>query len=234
MPKNDTIFKRLALATEIEKGKIREAFQLHKNAEDNTISEVYRAAAGHTMISPFRDKHALPYKQILIDVADKLKPGLGWTDFKIDDRHTEENIEDQIEEYLRIIIDKKLMSLSEKERQEKKKKIEEELKRKGVDQATISSIGTAIASGSVGATLASSVAVSIFYSTFLSSISALLFGPSLITLLASGAGVTAVVAAPLLIVSLGNPAYRKTIPATLEFIWIRKRLEAEAKLGSKI
>ena len=126
------------------------------------------------------------------------------------------------------------MSLSEKDRLEKKIKIEEELKRKGVDQAAISSIGTAIASGTVGTTLASSVAVSIFYSTFFSSISAMLFGPSLATLLVAGSGVTAVVAAPLLIVSLGNPAYRKTIPATLEFIWIRKRLEAEAKLGMKI
>jgi hypothetical protein len=62
-------------------------------------SKELRAAAGSTTKNRFRGDHDLPYKQILIDVADKLSPGhtpLSWTDYKLGDDHNESEIEDAI------------------------------------------------------------------------------------------------------------------------------------------
>lgn len=62
-------------------------------------SKELRAAAGSSTLSPFRGDHDLPYKQILIDVADKLSPGhtpLSWTDYKLEDDHSESEIEKAI------------------------------------------------------------------------------------------------------------------------------------------
>lgn len=39
-----------------------------------------------------RSDHELPWKRILIDVADNLNPGVGWTDFRMDDGRAEEAI----------------------------------------------------------------------------------------------------------------------------------------------
>jgi hypothetical protein len=62
-------------------------------------SKELRSAAGSTTKNRFRGDHDLPYKQILIDVADKLSPGhtpLSWTDYKLGDDHNESEIEDAI------------------------------------------------------------------------------------------------------------------------------------------
>ncbi len=62
-------------------------------------SKELRAAAGSTLKSQFRGPHDLPYKQILIDVADKLSPGhmpWDWTDYKLGDDHEISEIEDYI------------------------------------------------------------------------------------------------------------------------------------------
>jgi hypothetical protein len=59
-------------------------------------SKELRAAAGSTIKMPFRGDHDFPYKQILIDVADKLSPGhtpWSWTDYKLGDDHEISEIE---------------------------------------------------------------------------------------------------------------------------------------------
>ena len=55
-----------------------------------------RSAAGSSTANLTRDPHEFPYKQLLIDVADKLTPGLtplSWTKFRLKDDHKEEEIE---------------------------------------------------------------------------------------------------------------------------------------------
>jgi uncharacterized protein YaaW (UPF0174 family) len=55
-----------------------------------------RYAAGSSTLSLTRKPHTFPYKQLLIDVADKLSPGitpLSWTKFRLNDEHEEEEIE---------------------------------------------------------------------------------------------------------------------------------------------
>ena len=54
------------------------------------------SAAGSSTINLTRNSHAFPYKQLLIDVADKIAPGitpLSWTKYRLKDEHEEEEIE---------------------------------------------------------------------------------------------------------------------------------------------
>ena len=63
------------------------------------ISEEWRAVHGHTMWNIRRGKHEMPWKRILIDVADKLKPGWGWSDYRMGDEHSETQIEAMVLSY---------------------------------------------------------------------------------------------------------------------------------------
>ena len=67
----------------------------------NLCDKKLRAAGGFTSVNivrRMREKN-LPYKRLLIDVADKLSPGVtprGWTPYRLGDDHSEEEIEDYI------------------------------------------------------------------------------------------------------------------------------------------
>lgn len=79
----------------------RSILKLKKEELVLLCSKELRAAASSSTKNVFRDDHSFPYKQILIDVADKLSPGhtvFGWTDYKLEDVHTEAEIEDTIAE----------------------------------------------------------------------------------------------------------------------------------------
>lgn len=74
MPKNDTIFKRLELATDLERMGICKTLGIDTKYKDDyeKISSVFRSVSGHTAANTFRDAHALEYKTILIDTFDGL------------------------------------------------------------------------------------------------------------------------------------------------------------------
>jgi uncharacterized protein YaaW (UPF0174 family)/tellurite resistance protein len=62
-------------------------------------SKELRSAAGSSCRNLFRGDHEFPYKQILIDVADRLADGftpLSWTKYKLDDSHAVLEVEDTI------------------------------------------------------------------------------------------------------------------------------------------
>lgn len=62
-------------------------------------SKELRSAAGSSTRNLFRREHDFPYKQILIDVADRLADGftpLSWTKYKLGDSHSEQEVEDTI------------------------------------------------------------------------------------------------------------------------------------------
>jgi|JI10StandDraft_1071094.scaffolds.fasta_scaffold533675_2 uncharacterized protein YaaW (UPF0174 family) len=227
----DTIIKRLEQSTKQERKDLCKALKLESDDSNIAISAEYRAVAGHSFMNIFRGKHDLPYKQILIDVADKLSPDMGWTNFTLNDKYTEEDIENEIMEYLKNKIEKEMSKLSPAKRKEKEKDLLEALTKKGFTQAQANAFASVIAGGSVGVGLAGATTMSIFYSGFFSSIWATIFGVNSTLLAASGTGVGAVVAAPLLFASLANPAYRKTIPTTIEFIRIRMRIDFEKSNG---
>ena len=78
--------------------RLREKAVIQMPKEDlvQFCSRELRLAAGSSTVNLTRGAHDFPYKQLLIDVADKLAPGitpLSWTKYRLKDEHTEEEIE---------------------------------------------------------------------------------------------------------------------------------------------
>jgi uncharacterized protein YaaW (UPF0174 family) len=221
----DIIFSRLRKATKEEKEEICKALRIPFTSDIYAISKEYRSAAGHSFRNLFREDHELPYKKILIDVADKLKPGILWTSHKYDDDIPEKRIENEIELYLLDRVQKELNKLTDSERKKKEEEFKKGFEKAGYSQATINSIMAMLASGTVGAVVAPRVAL-----YFASSTSASILGVSSTSILLSSTGIGLLISIPMLIGALGGPAYRKTVLATIHMIRIRKRVEGEASL----
>lgn len=231
MYKNDLIYERLRMATHEERMGICMDLKMHYNPSVSLdlISKEYRSAAGHSIMNLTRPDHALQYKTILIDVADKLKPGIFWTNFKMDDNYSEIDIEEKITEYANKRFEEAFKKMTPDEREKAREILEEKMRNLGASQASINATVTAFTSGSIGIALATPAAMSVFYTSTQLLITAV-FGtaivPTTLQLFLTGTGVGIAVAAPMLAVTLGGPAYRKIISVTMRLIAIRKRKEA--------
>lgn len=221
MEREDTILSRLGQATENEKNEICKALRILETNDIYTISREYRSAAGNSFTNIFRGDHELPYKKILIDVADKLKPGFWGTHYKIDDSVREEVIEEEILWYMIARYKKEWNTLSPSDKKRKEDELKKEFEKDGYSQLAIGSIMSALVSGTAGAVIGPRVALHL---------SASVFGASSSSILLSSTGIGLLISIPLLIGVLGGPAYRKTILATIYMIRIGRRLEAEALL----
>ncbi len=242
MPRGDKLWQRLESATGPELLKLGEIFGLADAAakrRDVLIEELsaeLRCAAGHAILNVFRGPHEFPYKQILIDVADKMAPGwtfLSWTGYHLDDRHTEEEIEERIWGYFEKQVEKKIQQLSEKAREELKVQTAAELRQMGYSEALVSQVGAGIIGGAAGTLIGPALA----YQVALNTTSGLAWlklwwvgQATTAATLGAGAAVFTVFYAPFFLWWLGNTAYRKTIPATLELIKIRKLRDLEQTL----
>jgi len=73
--------------------------KIHKIANCNHVTlatQKTRCASTNSIVNIFRNKNTFPYKQIIIDVADKISHGytpLSWTKFTLSDSSTDEEIE---------------------------------------------------------------------------------------------------------------------------------------------
>ncbi len=103
MQKNDRLFQLLnqldydELVCLMEKG-LGKSNLINKKMKYyqlvDMISKTLRRTASYNFVNAFRLEHEYPYKQILIDVANKLQ---GYrTNYLLGDKHTEEEIEEKI------------------------------------------------------------------------------------------------------------------------------------------
>lgn len=111
MPYNDRMFKLLgelddhellALWTDaLKRSPDHEDFAVgSREYRIVAISRDWRSVHGHSVLNIRRSTHELAWRRILIDVADKLKPGWGWSDFEMSDARSDEDIEAAIRVYL--------------------------------------------------------------------------------------------------------------------------------------
>ncbi len=241
MPRGDVLWKRLESAREQELRKLGEIVGIadcQVKAQAVLVEELsrdIRSAAGHSLLNPFRGPHDFPYKQMLIDVADKMAPGwtfLSWTEYHLNDRHSEIEVEETIWRFFEEKCGEELKNLSQEAREDLQRKTEKELREMGYSQALVTQIG----GGLLGAT-SSLMGPALAYSIALHTASGLawvkLWWVGHATAAASfgaGASLFAITYAPFLVWWLGNTAYRKTIPAALYLIQIRKLQEIEERL----
>ena len=245
MPRGDTLWQRLEVATEPELhrlGNIVDVADTAAKRRDVLVEEVsarLRSAAGHSIRNPFRGPHDFAYKQILIDVADKMAPGLGpwsWTHYRLNDAHTEVAVEETIWGFFEKIMERKIQTLSAEARKQLRVETEAELRRLGYSEALVSHIGVGLVGAAAGALVGPTLAFHIALSTTsgLAWLKLWCVGQATTAaILGSGTAVFAVLYAPVFVWWLGNTAYRKTVPATLELIKIRKLRELEVSLGQE-
>jgi uncharacterized protein YaaW (UPF0174 family) len=192
------------------------------------ISEELRAAAGTSIANRFRGPHEFSYKQLLIDVADKLAPGIIWTSFKVSGPETEEQIEGYIYKRVLILIEKHLESLNNADKAKLQERLEADLRARGLPEQVVTGAVSALAAG----TLTGLMAGPLIATALFGSLWTWLFGLSLGQLILGGfavGGPVGLVAAALMAAS--GPSYSKTIPAVTRLILIRLSHDAESNLG---
>ena len=229
----DTIFMLLSQATDHEKAEICKALKLPIDSDGYLISKEYRSVAGHTIGNWFRGDHDMPYKEILVDVANKLKPKGDKNEYSLGDGRSEEDIENMIVQYFGAKIADELNKLSLEERQKKMEEFQSKLNEgQYVDVAKdamkdIHNVfgATVVSASSVTVLLSGPLTASLFYSGVFAGMWASLFGMSTSLLLLTGTGVGTLAALPVLLLMLGAPSYKITIPVTLQLINIRRRLK---------
>jgi uncharacterized protein YaaW (UPF0174 family) len=128
MPYQDRLFQLLEALDTSELNSIWEAALRRKTSDEEfgvvskelqiaLISAEWRTVHGHSVRNMWRGSHELPWKRILIDVADKLKPGFGWTPHRMDDSITEPALEQEILGYFDERFRAAWEAMSESERQ---------------------------------------------------------------------------------------------------------------------
>jgi len=212
------------------------------------ISKEWRAVHGHTLLNLRRGNHELPWRRILVDVADKLKPGWGWSDFRTDDERSDGEIEASILRYFDERAQEAWAKMSEEERAKLASSLEQELAQAqanvsasvrgaGISGITTSSLGAGIGAGllsGAGALSLAQGATSFALSGLIGGtlyqlsfwIVVRVFGAwSGVQLMASGGLATvagALLSVPALVAFAANAvmstSYRKTIPATLALL----------------
>lgn len=196
MPRNDVLWKRLETARTEELNSLADVVGLdHRGKSRNMLVEGLsagiRKAAGHSIRNLFRGPHDFSYKQLLIDVADKMAPGytpLSWTPFKLSDKHCELDIEECIWELYQKAVGKQVDGMSEQDRQALQEKAVIDLKERGFTGEMIEVAVTSAIVLPLARLLIVPLAVSQFFM---------------------------------------KTNYRKTIPAAIQLIQIRKRAELE-------
>ena len=243
MPRHDVLWQRLESARPSELRKLADIVGLddadrkHDAVLVEELSRELRAAAGHSLLNPFRGPHDFPYKKLLIDVADKLAPGrtfLSWTSYRLGDRHTELDVEETIWSFFEQRVQDRIKGLTAEQRERLRQDTEAELRRLGYGEALVAQVGAGLTAG----TAATLVAPALAYHIALSTASGLAWlqlwwvgHASTAAVLGTGGVLFAVLYAPGVVWWLGNTAYRKTIPAALHLIQIRKLREEEDRLA---
>ena len=104
MPRNDRLFQLLAGLDDPELASLWVDSLGRKPAQDEydqqtrderiaSVSKAWRAEHGNALLNVVRGPHDLAWKQILVDVADRLSPGLRGSPYKVGDAHTEPALE---------------------------------------------------------------------------------------------------------------------------------------------
>jgi hypothetical protein len=213
MPIGDTIFRRLRAATAAERAGVADALgvKLEGDVEVDAValSKTLRSAAGHTFGNVFRGDHDLEYREILADLLPPAGQAAGWAKVAAPDTATEEMLEDYIATAMACAADPAYLALPSdakaRMRVQAEARLGGQLQGAGFDANDGARLGAPAAG--VGA--------------------ALLAAP----VLALAVAPVSALAVAIVALCFAAPAVKKTLPACLFLIQVRKRLEVEAELG---
>jgi uncharacterized protein YaaW (UPF0174 family) len=231
----DTLSRRLDLATTSDLQDLLQDLKVKPSrwsaASDQAMAELIsselRAVAGNSMMNLVRRRqgHELAYRQILVDVADKLAPSFRWTAFKVSGPETDEQIEDHIKERVQQRVMEILEKAPEAERSKLQAGLERDLRNRGLPEAVVTSSVSMLMTGVLTGSIASQLIARMLFGGLWTTI----FGFSMANMLIGGVAVGGPVgvAVGALVVATG-PSYSKTIPAVYRLIMIRENASARS------
>lgn len=225
MPIGDTIIQRLEAATEDDIKYLCEQLDVahsgDRGVDKTELSRAYRSAAGHSAMNLVRKGHDLPYKRILVDVADHVHSGWTWTKLKVSDTRTDEETEDEVE---RVFVHQKSKQLRGFPLEELAKAAEDIRSRllangfhEDVASSTVQWFADKNRSPEVGAPVSTAILFAAADSQVWKS------GYAGRNWNSRDSKEVVIVAALATLHKMAGPAYRKTVPVTLRLILIRKR-----------
>jgi hypothetical protein len=161
---NDRLMQRLSLCSKADLLDLLKDLKLDPAKESLSsehqlrllVSKELRSVAGHSAANVFRGPHAMPYREILVQVADKLTPGM----FKRSPYRADRagDPDDLIENYIfarvQSLIEEQLSKLNPEQRGELEAKLVAQLRDQGFSTHMLSGVGSALASGSFTGVLA--------------------------------------------------------------------------------
>jgi len=226
---NQVLLERLRAAEPPELARILKLLKLRSTASAEAASHKYRRIAGHSLANLGRWGEGASYHQILVDVADKLKPGIGWTRYSTKNSSVHQ-IEDAIWGFALERGRKTIAKLSPEQRQQAEQVLNDQL-----DAANLPSRISFAAVGSLATQLtatftATPMALALFYQGAAAGLYAGVAGITFARLLAGGSVAALPVAILATLAWLATPGYKKTIPVTLALIAVRLRLDGERRL----
>ncbi|MBX7133935.1 MAG: hypothetical protein K1X67_14780 [Fimbriimonadaceae bacterium] len=241
MPFDDLLFERLRAAKRPDLlallGDLKMDPKKFVKATDEdlvgAISTELRSAAGHTVanVALRRDPHDFEYKQILVDVADKLAPGhFTWTGYKVSGPETELEIEDYILERISALIDERLAAMSAKDKARLQQQLEADLRQRGIPEHAIKAGLAAVTTGTITGIAVGPLVAGMLFKGFWVWLTGLTVGQVIAGGVLGGGAVGVLVAA---LFVAGGPSYSKTIPATVRLILIRRSQQALADMRKK-
>jgi uncharacterized protein YaaW (UPF0174 family) len=231
MPFDDALFQRLRKAQRPDLLLLLadlklDAQRLKDKSDDELIgivSKQLRSVAGSSFANVARGKHDLPYKRILIDVADKLAPGrLKWSQYKMSGPETESQIEDYILQRLEARLSELIKAMSEDDKRKLQTRLEDDMRAKGLPEAAVRGAVTALSTGVISGVAFGPLIASLLFGGLWTA----LFGLTIAQLLLGGVaigGPVGLVLATIAVVT--GPSYSKTIPAVYRLIVIRQSFE---------
>jgi uncharacterized protein YaaW (UPF0174 family) len=185
------------------------------------VSKELRSVAGHSAANVFRAPHAMPYREILVQVADKLTPGLFQRSPYRADRKGDPD--DLIENYIfarvQALVEEQVRKLNPEQRSELEAKLVEQLRDQGFSTHMLSGVGAALTSGSFTGVLAAPLMAKLLFGGFWTFLLGMGARQILIGGLAVGAPLGLLIAG---LAVAGSPSYRKLIPAVVRLITIRR------------
>jgi len=192
------------------------------------VSKELRSAAGHSLRNVTRKPHELQYKQILVDVADKLAPGLfSWSDYSVDGPETETEIEDYINGRFQSLVEQYLKSLKESDKAKLQERVEKDLRAQGLPEHVVKGGLAALATGTISGVLIGPVLAPILFGSFWTWLTSLSVGKFVLARILGGGPIGIAVGTAVVVM---GPSYSKTIPAVTRLIIIRLDREAKDRL----
>lgn len=205
---------------------------LNTEAKFDRLAEVLRSVAGHTVMNAYRRARGmqLTYREILIDVADKLTPGIVTrSGFHAKPQAELAEIEEYIAAQIRRRAAESLKAMSAEDRQQVQLDVERRLRELGIPDTTIRAASAAVLSGSMSGAMLATAASAALYSSLWTALVGLSARQVLVGGLAVGGPVGAVAG---VLMFLTSPSYSKLIPAVVRLVFIvqsHRQREALAK-----